>query len=158
MPKHVIDIDRGWKAFRSLVADVNKKVVVVGITEGQVATYAAANEFGVPDDTGKAHYSPWRIPPRPFMRTTIDDNADEIARRIQKAVARSVANRQKDADAELLKVGLHVRNEMIKTIIRWEEPENAPATVRAKKGTNNPLVDTGAAGMQGAITYEIRKK
>lgn len=158
MPKGVVDIDRGWKAFRALMGDANGKVVVVGITEGQVATYAAANEFGVPDETGKAHYSPWRIPPRPFMRTTIDDNADEIGRRLRKAIANAIAKREQDADAELLKVGLYVRNEMIKTIIRWEEPENAPATVRAKHGTNNPLVDTGAAGMQGAITYEIRKK
>lgn len=142
----VIDRDTGWSEFKALIADANEKEVVVGIMKGEIATYAAVNEYGSPANN---------IPSRPFMRTTIDDNAQEFAQLLRDRINAAIARQQTTVDGALKLVGLQVRNRMIGTIKRWTEPPNAPSTIR-RKGESNPLVDTGA--MQQSITFEVREK
>lgn len=146
MAGKVIDRDLGWSAFLSLIADANHKEVVVGILDGEIAEYAAVNEYG---------YAPGNIPSRPFMRTTIDDNADAIGKMLRDRVNRSIATGRTTVDGALKVVGLKVRNLMVRTIKSWADPPNLPSTIE-RKGENNPLVDTGA--MQASVTFEVRRK
>jgi hypothetical protein len=142
----VIDRDLGWSDFLSLIADADDKVVVVGILDGEIADYAAVNEYGSPSNN---------IPSRPFMRTTIDDNAQELAKMLRDRVNAAIARRNTTATGALKAVGLHARNLMVKSIRNWTDPPNEASTIE-RKGDNNPLVDTGA--MQASITFEVRRK
>jgi hypothetical protein len=149
----VQDIDHGWIAFRELLDTLNDHELVVGIVEGATATYAAANEYGVPKDDGS------RIPSRPFMRHTIDVNAKRYSEILKRAIGRQIKLRAPDLQP-LFVLGIKVRNDMIRTIVSWKDPENALSTQKAKgrkgKPVNNPLVDTGH--MQRSIVFEIRRK
>lgn len=59
-----------------------------------------------------------------------------------------------DADKFLKTMGLAGANYISETIRDWTIPPNSPETI-ARKGANNPLVDTG--DMKNAPQYEIRK-
>lgn len=141
----VKDIDKGYKAFKRLIGDLDGLRAEVGIRDGQIATYAAANEYGT--DT---------IPSRPFMRSTIDGNRNKYSEQLTKLWNRASSGHFKGATAGglLLRVGTTARNDLIKAISGWSQPRNADSTI-AQKGENNPLVDTGA--MQRAITVEVKK-
>jgi phage gpG-like protein len=116
---------------------------VVGYLEGETATYAAANEFGVSG----------RIPARPFMRPTVDANAQKYGEMLGASARQQMLNNGRMSSA-LLVVGNAMRNDIIKAIVALRNPPNAPATI-AKKGSSNPLVDTG--NMQRQLVYEIRR-
>ena len=143
MAGKVTDKDMGLKRFLRTIDEAPKRRVAVGIVDGEIATYAAANEYGAGN-----------IPERPFMRTTIDAEQERWGQELRDAVGKAI-----DGSGTLkgayTKVGLKVRNQMIRTIVNWKTPPNTEAVAR-RKGANNPLVDTGA--MQRAITVEVRKK
>ena len=57
-----------------------------------------------------------------------------------------------DADAALNKMGKHIKGQLTESILSYEDPPNAPSTIR-KKGFNAPLRDTGT--MSKLISYEV---
>lgn len=96
------------------------------------ATIAAINEFGVPEDN---------IPERPFMMTTARRTRAlrEVARGYRTIISRPGVS----AITHLLrKPGRVMQKEMSGVIRDFSDPANAPATI-AKKGFDNPLVETG---------------
>jgi len=139
----VVDKQGKWLAFKSLLGQLGDQRLTVGIVEGEIATYAAANEFGT--DT---------IPSRPFMRTTIDTNAKKYAGLLGRGARAGITGGIQATMAHLTALGLVVRSDMIRTIVGWTTPPNAPSTMAQKRGVDNPLVDTG--DMQRAITFEVR--
>lgn len=104
-----------------------------GSTDGTTeATVAAINEFGVPEDN---------IPERPFMFTTVVNTKalKEMARGFRTLLERPASS----ALAQLFrKPARLMQKEMSATIRGFSSPANAPFTV-AKKGFDNPLVETG---------------
>jgi hypothetical protein len=157
----VIDRDLGFKKFVGRIKSMGDLELVVGITKGEIATYAAANEYGTAT-----------IPSRPFMRSTIDDNATKYSQLVQRQMSRAITGKLTDKGA-MIKVGNEVRNDLIKAIVGWTTPPNAESTQRRKgrgvgrrdkkgrfvkrgKGVDNPLVDTGT--MSKSITFEVRAK
>lgn len=118
----------------------------VGIHEGEseggtLSTAAAANEFGRDDGS---------IPERPALRSAFDANQAKYDRLLEQA-ARLVQGGA-TPKAALARGGLEIRNDFIRSIQAWSAPPNDPATI-AKKGSSNPLVDTGAT--QRAITVKV---
>lgn len=119
--------------------DIYKKLkrqrgkIEVGFFEGekypdgtQVAAVAAHNEFG----GGKT-------PPRPFMRTCIERRRNKWRKVVRDNLAKEL-----DVHITLAELA-DVMVEDIKDYISiWTNPPNAPSTI-AKKGFNDPLVDTG---------------
>lgn len=134
-----------------------KQGVKAGVLEGatnsetgtDVAMYAACNEFGTS-----------RIPSRPFMRNTFDENADRWADGLAKAVLNGRPARQ-----ALQLTGMRMADDIVKTISDGVPPPNAPATVERKTkeivggsrrgGSHQPgtLVDTGS--LINSINYEV---
>jgi len=139
----VIDRDRGYKAFRRSLGAANGLRVAVGITDSAIATYAAANEYGTR-----------HIPPRPFMRSTADQNAQRYADELNRLMNRAVAQGRGTPQGAMIRVGMMYRNDLIKAITAWTTPPNAPATIK-RKGVDAPLRDTGTMGR--AITVEVRR-
>jgi hypothetical protein len=103
-----------------------------------VVEVALANEFGTD-----------RAPERPFMRTSAKELAPKMRELGAKLLAAVIAGRM-TVDQALDRLGLTAQTAIKKTIDDWEIPPNAPATI-AKKGANNPLVDTGQ--MRNSVQY-----
>jgi hypothetical protein len=109
----------------------NDMAVDVGYFDGETATIALYNDFGTR-----------RIPSRPFMRATADDEEDRV-------------HGKKTALRVYAEAGARVTSETKKAITSWSIPPNAPSTIKAK-GVNNPLIDTGH--MRRATTFKIRSR
>lgn len=146
MQSKVIDRDMGYKAFKRSVSTAGKRVVVVGILSGEIASYATHNEFGAPAAN---------IPSRPFMRATFDAERQWIQSELVRQFARRMLSSRDAEFGALVAVGLEFSNKMKRSIHDWRDPPNMESTIE-QKGANNPLVDTGA--MQAAVTFEVRRK
>ncbi len=145
----VRDIDRGWKRILTELETVKGKEVVVGILEGSeqdgesIAEYAAHNEYGTE-----------HIPERPFMSMAFDENLPKIKRDFRKEVGKVISGAS-TANTMLTVIGMKHAQRVQQTITgRDILPRLAPATVKAKKGSEKTLVDTGE--MVNAVQIEIR--
>lgn len=102
-----------------------------------VAQVAYWNEYGTED-----------IPPRPFFRKTIAENSPDWG----KQAAQLLKSNNYDVDITLNKLGEHIKGQVTEAILTYEDPPNAPSTIK-KKGFNAPLRDTGT--MSKLISYEV---
>lgn len=104
-----------------------------GVTVAQVGFW---NEFGTETS-----------PERSFMRSTVADNREAYRQIMRKIVNREVqlvaAGSQSVFYRDLGKFGQKVQNDIQARIVDIRTPPNAPSTIAAKKGVDNPLVDTG---------------
>ena len=88
------------------------------------------------------------IPPRPFLRNTINENS---AHWVQQIASLLQANNY-DAKKVLRLMGPEIVGQVQASIEKMQDPPNAPSTV-AKKGFNNPLIDSGK--MRREVNYEV---
>lgn len=133
-----------WQAYLERLA--RKVQVRAGVMEDAtndahepIAPYAAYNEFGTA-----------RIPPRPFMRKTLEREKENWIRDVGDTLANGLA-----PEATLKLVGERMA-EAIQTTIKSNLP-HAPAAVaqRAEAGRAKTLVDTGA--LLKSITHQVAK-
>lgn len=144
---------RGGSKFRSALRDAVSKAaggaVRVGILETK--TYPAKDGKG---DVSVAQAAYWNeygtatIPARPFFRNTIAEKQDEWADN----AASILQHTDGDVGRALALIGDDVKGDIVETIQNFNEPENAPSTVK-KKGFNKPLIDTD--GLWKAIQSEV---
>ncbi len=126
----------------------------LALNEGKA--YSKAYEMYI-----KSHGSPlWHIPPRPVIEPAINNNKKEIAERLITAYGKAMENiyagdSMQTAMQHLEAVGMYAQN-----IVRawFTNPNNgwasnSPLTI-AKKGSSNPLIDTGE--MRKSITYVVK--
>lgn len=120
---------------------IKEGVVRTGFFEGSryeggktVASVAAANEFGVPKDSGE------RIPPRPFMRPAVHRNRQMLVERLRSEYKKALRNNTNTMDV-LEIFGQLVQGLIQNQIINTTYPPNAPSTIK-RKGINAPLRDT----------------
>lgn len=127
--KSVQDIDCGWKAYASTLKRGDGHSVEVGILDPEIATYMTYNEFGTST-----------IPARPALRSAYDAKFDTAFKAMVDVFKgeKPSASKAKGAFAKVIKLAY---KQSIKT---WSSPPNAPSTV-ARKGFNNPLIETRAA-------------
>lgn len=140
----LIDRDLGFSRTLRELADVQSETVLVGIHSdapghddgSSLAAVAAANEYGV-DPTGSRP----AIPERSFMRSTMDRGKPTYIGELQDAVEGAVDGRA-DLRQTVGRLGLRVEGDIKQTITDLRSPPNAPSTIR-RKGSSNPLIDTG---------------
>ena len=137
------------KAFKKALQELGKLEVRVGYQEG--ATY--------PDGTPVINVALWNelgtsnIPPRPFIRQTVENNEAKFQTRM-KSVANKLANGS-TADKVLNELGVFAKGMLQKEIKDGEFVANAPSTV-AQKGSDRPLIDTGL--LRQSVNFVIKKK
>lgn len=139
----------GEKFFRQLEELANKEVFV-GFQAGEVmddrnvdmAQIAMLNELG----TSTA-------PSRPFLRKSVDENADKINRFCTNQLKAISAGGT--AEQCLKQVGVFGVGIVQEKIVDGEYVPNAPSTIHKKK-SDKPLIDTGK--MRQSVKYVIRKK
>lgn len=126
----------------------NGKVLRAGFLEGAtypdgepVATIAAANEFGRPENNQ---------PPRPFFRQAIVKNRERWARGLGAMILQG-----KTIEQALLLTGEVVTGDIQASIRELVSPELSPVTI-AKKGFDKPLIET--SHMLNSTGYEVRQE
>ena len=106
-----------------------------------VATVAAAHEFGNS-----------QVPERSFLRSTFDEQQKKymgMAAKLFKKVVEGKMTTKRIADL----IGSEAQDDVIDKINSIKTPPNSAATI-ARKGEDNPLVDTGH--LKKSIRYEVR--
>ena len=144
-------IIKGEKTFLNLdkLLKDNKSKLSVGFFKGQMrksgnkdipqAQIVYWNEFGT--DDGK-------IPPRPFMRLSIEKNNKKWLNFTKKALL----NNNLDFKKAINQLGLLMVGDIQKEITDLKTPPNAESTIK-KKGSSNPLIDTGL--MRNSVKHKI---
>lgn len=93
-----------------------------------------------------------RIPARPFLRKAFYDNQRKYRRLVKVGIDEIIYDDKTGHDL-LVKLGKAGVSDVRESIRRWTKPGNAPLTIDNKRGTNNPLVDTGR--LIKSVTYKI---
>lgn len=161
----ITDKDLGLKKF---LADMNKLKrkphVKFGILSSQgkskkknsskskkskltVLDVAVYNEFGT------ERFGTERIPPRPFIRTTFDENKEKYFNRLKTYTAQNLGpgfNPNPILEIVGIEATSDVKNIISKTHSSWAP--NAPATIKRKKSAK-PLIDTGQ--LLGSINHQV---
>lgn len=97
------------------------------------------------------------IPPRPVLEPSIEANKDTIAPHLEAAAKQVLAHRPEQAERELRLAGTVASNgaKRFFTDPRNGWAPNAPSTI-ARKGSDKPLIDTGA--LRRSIAYVVRQE
>lgn len=91
------------------------------------------------------------IPERSFVRSTFDENNDEWMAFLEKRIEK-VCNLEMDARTVFNQLGAKIVGDIQEKIRDIRNPSNAPITVE-NKGSDNPLIDTGALRMH--VTWKL---
>ncbi len=95
-----------------------------------------------------------RAPSRPFMRKSVDENADKISAFL-KAQLQKLARGETTAEQILKAVGVFQKGLVQAKIRDGDFVPNAPRTIR-RKGSDKPLIDTGR--MRQSVNFVITQK
>lgn len=95
------------------------------------------------------------IPARSYVRSTMDENQERYHETSKQLLGRMVdGDMNKNRALEIM--GQLIEGDIKRKIVTLRNPPNAPATVRAKKGEDNPLVNTGLLG--GSIRFVVKQE
>ncbi len=109
-----------------------------------VALVAAVNEFGAPDKG---------IPERPYFRKALADSGTK--RGISNLVKNKIDAKRMVIELPLANdIGEFVGLQVQESIRSLRTPPNAPDTI-ARKGSSNPLIDTGF--MRQSVAHEVER-
>jgi len=153
MKSRVKDVDKGWKRIKRDMRAAKRRAAKIGVqsSEGMrddgisMLTVAAANEFGTSDG---------HIPERSYIRASFDENSAKYFRGM-KRLAQEIFAGQKTVDGALAIMGMQAQADIQKYMTDLQTPPNAPATIAAK-GSDNPLIDTGA--LRASIRYIVEDR
>jgi hypothetical protein len=141
----IIDRDVGYRRFIEAIEGLEESVsVLVGLRGEQgedLIRYAAANEFGTA-----------RIPERSFLRSTVDREQTAYVGELTQAIDAYIDQGRDAAIVDLKRLGVRAVGDVQTTIRELREPINKESTV-ARKGSSNPLIDTGR--MRQSIDYVV---
>ncbi len=125
---------------------VELRVGILGDAGSEVATYAAANEFGATIKRGDGEIV---IPERSYLRATVAKQS--ALKRIVRAMS-ELTKPGENATDHLNRAGVVLVGEVQEQIRRGDYVPNAPSTV-ARKGSDKPLIDTGR--LIASISHEV---
>lgn len=140
--------DRVWKEHEAAVKELVQTEIAVGVL-GKSGSELVNIAYWLHEGTrknGNIH-----IPPRPYFTITMTMGMREIQDAEDLALQRILSG--KPVQASLALFGAYLAAEVQKTMVKIDEPANAPSTVD-KKGFDNPLIHIGR--LKGAITYTVR--
>lgn len=146
--------DRLWREIKRQIPLIEGAEVTVGVQADAgasedgtpIATYAFYNEMGT---RGGGWGGP--IPARPFMRDTFDQQKSKWGRTADLALS-AVLRGTSTLQRGLSVLGTMAQKDIQDAIVSGNWAPNSPVTV-AMKGSDTPLVDTGA--LRQSIRYEV---
>ncbi|MGC7930576.1 hypothetical protein ACP3VS_18320 [Lysinibacillus sp. VIII_CA] len=137
---------------KDVLKELKNYSVEVGIFgSDEYVMVASVHEFGATIQRGKGSIS---IPERSFLRTAFDEKNEQWAI-FFKSQLKHVLALQMDVQTLFNRLGARMVGDIQEKITDLDAPPNAPSTI-AKKGSSNPLIDTG--GLRMRITYRVVRK
>ncbi|WP_427071050.1 hypothetical protein [Lysinibacillus fusiformis] len=137
---------------KDVLKELKNYSVEVGIFgSDEYVMVASVHEFGATIQWGKGSIT---IPERSFLRTAFDEKNEEWAS-FFKSQLKHVLALQMDVQTLFNRLGARMMGDIQEKITDLDAPPNAPSTI-AKKGSSNPLIDTG--GLRMRITYRVVRK
>lgn len=138
------------KQFDKMLKELNGKYVKIGFQKGEateedgtdVCDIAAWNELGTVN-----------MPSRPFLRKSVDENADKINSFVQSQ--KQALMQGASAEQVLKEIGIFQKDLIQEKITEGSYVPNAESTIR-QKGSDKPLIDTGR--MRQSVNYYIVAK
>ncbi|MFA1738015.1 hypothetical protein ACDX69_10615 [Lysinibacillus fusiformis] len=124
------------------------EVGIFGSDDSFYAMIAAVHEFGI---TIRKERGSIVIPERSFLRSTFDEKNDEWVKFMKKQIPK-LLDGQMNARTICERLGAKMVGDIQKKLTQLDDPPNAPSTI-AKKGSSNPLIDTG--GLRMRVTYKV---
>jgi hypothetical protein len=149
----VTDSDPGFEELMDRLTD-QASHVDIGIhpvSGEEMVIIAGVHEFGT-SEAGANHDID--IPARPFIRSTVDENRGRYETQVQREWNAVLEGRRSIAQSLGL-LGLMVETDIRRKIRSLKTPPNAQSTIDAK-GSDNPLIDTGA--MLNSVRYAVKDK
>lgn len=147
-----VDKDKGWLAFVKSVFDQHFVEVTVGIHGDSEPYLRGQNEpASVPQIASFHEFGTVDVPERSFLRSTVDEKADEWTQ-LMTRVEKLVASKRMDVARALNVLGLRMVADVQKKIQNGPFAPLADKTVKAK-GSSRPLIDTGR--MRQSVTYRV---
>jgi hypothetical protein len=137
------------KKFEKMLQELKDKEVRIGIQQGETSDDGVdLVDIAMFNELGTVH-----IPSRPFLRDSVDANADQINNFLQSMKKELL--RGGSAEDVLKKIGVFQKGLIQKQIVSGNFTPNSEATIK-KKGSDTPLVDTWR--MRQSINYVIQQK
>lgn len=137
------------KKFEKMLKDLGKLEVRIGIQQGETSDEGVdLVDIAMFNELGTVH-----IPSRPFLRDSVDANADQI-NTFLKSMKQELL-KGGSAEDVLKKIGVFQKGLVQEEIVKGNFAPNSEATIR-KKGSDTPLIDTGR--MRQSVNYVIQEK
>ena len=150
--KNLIIIDRGWNRIKTELQKAGDSYTKVGLPDdgevnagdkigsgheeatdmSELIIVGAVHEFGAPNRN---------IPARPFMRTTYDETKSQLQAMLEKQYDKFIRG-STTIEKALGVIGEWLTGKTIAKINKIKSPPLAQSTID-RKGSKNPLVDTG---------------
>jgi hypothetical protein len=152
MPKKVTDIDLGYSKTIDQLIEIGKRDVTIGVHAKDNGPYensplttayiASVHEFGRGNN-----------PERSFLRATIEENKNKYAELEKKLIGRIIDGKI-TAEQALELIGQQAKSDVQTKIRTLRTPPNTAETIK-RKGSSNPLIDTGQ--LRQSIDYVVNK-
>lgn len=137
---------------KNVLRELKNHSVEVGIFgSDEYVMIASVHEFGATIQRGEGTIT---IPERSFLRTTFDEKNEEWVN-FFKSQLKQVLRFQMDVQTLFNRLGARMVGDIQKKITNLDAPPNAPSTI-IKKGSSNPLIDTG--GLRMRVAYKVVRK
>ncbi|MFJ7662020.1 hypothetical protein ACIQXW_06420 [Lysinibacillus sp. NPDC097162] len=137
---------------KDVLKELKNYSVEIGIFgSDEYVMVASVHEFGATIRRGGGSIT---IPERSFLRTTFDEKNEEWVN-FFKSQLKQVLALQMDVQTLFNRLGARMVGDVQKKITDLDAPPNAPSTI-IKKGSSNPLIDTG--GLRMRVTYRVVRK
>ena len=123
--------------------------VKVGLPKGSNAYPDGTSviDVGIWNEFGTEH-----IPERSFLRSGIGANLGEY-KKFNKGALLQIQRKRMSVPKALGQLGVLAAGHVREMIDEVKFPANAPSTIRRKRGSTNPLVDTGH--LKQSVTHEV---
>ena len=153
--RFTVEIKQSGGIDKDFLKSIQKKAVKIGFLDGKSTNYpngesvvkvAMQNEFGFINEDGA------KVPARPFFKLAWNKNESKYKRVLSSFVNNVVIKRAVTSDEFFGRLGVKVQKDIRKEIRDLREPPNAPYTI-AKKGSDNPLIDT--KHMLNSVAWEL---
>jgi hypothetical protein len=128
-----------------MIANVHEFGCEILVTQ-KMRAWFAANGYPLKKETTVI-----RIPERSFLRSGYDENIDTISKKIEEMVPDVIAA-EVDPKVFMDAIGMEFAGLIQKKMRDLKNPPNSQMTIE-RKGSSNPLIDTGR--LVGSIRHEV---
>ena len=139
----------GMESLEKKLSEIKKRQIAVGFPKGKCQAYPDGTSV---IDVATQHVFGIGVPERNFM-----EMAEKGIRKKTKPILRAIYKSDNQTEVGSLQnmAGQVAADEIKRAIVELTFPPNSPITI-AKKGSDNPLIDT--THMLHTVTYVVRKR